>query len=38
MPMMWDLGNYLNEFVCDNASEGLKDIEYYYENQSTESE
>lgn len=36
--MMWDCANYLNEFICDNAPEGLKEIQYYHENESTEFE
>merc|ERR1712060_1010502 len=37
-PMYYDLGNYLNEWICDNAHPRDPGIHYYFDNWPAESE
>ena len=37
-PMCYDLGNYLNEMVCDNSYPHGVGIRFYWENQASDEE
>ena len=37
-PMYYDLGNYFNEWICDNAHQEAPGIKYYMDNWATDHE